>query len=407
MRYDHFSMLPSRAFQRVGGRMTLEGGKDAEAPDYSQLAAASERAAQLGYELGTDQLDFAKQQYNDLAPFFKELTAQQTEIANQTAEQGLDYYEYQKGFRPVEQQMLSDAMQGRDAEIAEYDAANKADAAKLTMDPMGLYDANRREIDRQVDTAVADSQGAYTRAINQAIRQGLRYGSGMNGIKANVGSLGLGQAQATAAAANSARTAGINDVRGRIATGLQLRQQNMSAKNAEKAVDWAKKLDAAGLVKGLPGASAGAYGLAINAGNSAGQNARAPGQDYMAGMSAGSGTIMNGQGQRIQGLSTIANNQTQMAMNSQNSSNEMLGTALGAGMALMSDARMKENVVCVGQDARTGLGVYEFNYVGGTQRYRGVIAQEVLDVMPSAVARGDDGFLRVRYDLLGLAMVEV
>lgn len=26
MKYNHFDMLPERAFQRVGGRMTLEGG---------------------------------------------------------------------------------------------------------------------------------------------------------------------------------------------------------------------------------------------------------------------------------------------------------------------------------------------------------------------------------------------
>lgn len=41
MRYDHISMLPEEAFQPVGKRMTLEGGKGGKtpkAPDYTKLA---------------------------------------------------------------------------------------------------------------------------------------------------------------------------------------------------------------------------------------------------------------------------------------------------------------------------------------------------------------------------------
>lgn len=49
-----------------------------------------------------------------------------------------------------------------------------------------------------------------------------------------------------------------------------------------------------------------------------------------------------------------------------------------------------------------GLGFYRFSYDGGHQVYVGVIAQEVQKVMPQAVVRGQDGYLRVFYDKLGL-----
>ena len=49
-----------------------------------------------------------------------------------------------------------------------------------------------------------------------------------------------------------------------------------------------------------------------------------------------------------------------------------------------------------------GLGFYRFVYNGGDKPYVGVMAQEVRAIAPDAVARGDDGYLQVRYDRLGL-----
>lgn len=49
-----------------------------------------------------------------------------------------------------------------------------------------------------------------------------------------------------------------------------------------------------------------------------------------------------------------------------------------------------------------GLGVYRFVYNGGHTPYVGVIAQEVQQLIPQAVERGSDGYLRVHYDQLGL-----
>jgi hypothetical protein len=49
-----------------------------------------------------------------------------------------------------------------------------------------------------------------------------------------------------------------------------------------------------------------------------------------------------------------------------------------------------------------GLGFYRFAYHGSDRAYVGVMAQEVQPVAPEAVVRGRDGYLRVRYDRLGL-----
>jgi hypothetical protein len=51
-----------------------------------------------------------------------------------------------------------------------------------------------------------------------------------------------------------------------------------------------------------------------------------------------------------------------------------------------------------------GLGFYRFAYYGSNRAYVGVMAQDVQTVMPEAVARGRDGYLRVLYDKLGLKL---
>jgi hypothetical protein len=47
-----------------------------------------------------------------------------------------------------------------------------------------------------------------------------------------------------------------------------------------------------------------------------------------------------------------------------------------------------------------GVGFYRFRYNGSDKAYVGVMAQEVQMVVPEAVVRGSDGYLRVFYDKL-------
>ncbi|MTV16774.1 DUF3300 domain-containing protein [Bradyrhizobium elkanii] len=73
----------------------------------------------------------------------------------------------------------------------------------------------------------------------------------------------------------------------------------------------------------------------------------------------------------------------------------------GGGGGRRSDIALKHDIELLGHLAN-GLGYYRFSYLGSNKSYVGVMAQEVEQVMPAAVARGADGYLRVYYDKLGL-----
>jgi hypothetical protein len=73
----------------------------------------------------------------------------------------------------------------------------------------------------------------------------------------------------------------------------------------------------------------------------------------------------------------------------------------GGGRGRRSDIRLKHDIVLLGH-LDDGLGFYRFSYNGSAKAYVGVIAQEVQQVIPQAVTRGRDGYLRVNYDALGV-----
>jgi hypothetical protein len=83
-----------------------------------------------------------------------------------------------------------------------------------------------------------------------------------------------------------------------------------------------------------------------------------------------------------------------------------LGPCVGDDLSDSSDVRVKENVRRVGTTV-FGLPLYHFRYIGQPETYEGVMAQEVLKVMPRAVSVGADGFYRVNYRALGTAMRRV
>ena len=66
-----------------------------------------------------------------------------------------------------------------------------------------------------------------------------------------------------------------------------------------------------------------------------------------------------------------------------------------------SDVALKHDIVLLGH-LDNGLGFYRFSYNDSDKTYVGVMAQEVEAVVPEAVVRGRDGYLRVFYDKLGL-----
>jgi len=78
-------------------------------------------------------------------------------------------------------------------------------------------------------------------------------------------------------------------------------------------------------------------------------------------------------------------------------------TASGKPLA-SSDRRLKTGITRVGTHP-AGFGLYRFKYLWSDTEHVGVLAQEVLDVMPHAVIHGDDGFLRVDYAAIGMEMM--
>ena len=75
---------------------------------------------------------------------------------------------------------------------------------------------------------------------------------------------------------------------------------------------------------------------------------------------------------------------------------------LGAKIGVKkSDVRLKTDITRIGTAAH-GLPLYSFRYIGETDLYEGVMAQDVLHVVPSAVSVAEDGYYRVDYEQLGI-----
>ena len=70
---------------------------------------------------------------------------------------------------------------------------------------------------------------------------------------------------------------------------------------------------------------------------------------------------------------------------------------------MASDIRLKENIIKVG-NSPSGINIYEWNYKGNTQRYRGVMAQEILERHTEAVALQPDGYMSVYYGKIDVKM---
>ena len=334
-------------------------------PDYTPLAEASAEAARIQAGLGREQLAFAREQYDRSAPILEQIANQQMSAQNEQMAQARDYYDYQKDtYRPLERGLVADA-QRFNTEAYRNDLASRAAA----------------------DAGVAFGQ---SQAMNQRAMAAM-------GANPNSGRFaGMQQASSLAQAANRAN----------VMTGARTQAEQMG---------YARKLDAAGLGRGLAGASAAAYGGATNAGSQAGLNAQSAWQNYMGNMAIGAGTIGSGQQMQISGLSSVLDSQTKAYINSQDSILGDLGGALGGAAAAKtaffgSDRRIKENIEEVGVDQRTALTLYEFNYkkeVGDPNiRYRGVMADEVELSYPDAVGEYN-GFKTVHYAMLGIEMKEV
>ena len=85
-----------------------------------------------------------------------------------------------------------------------------------------------------------------------------------------------------------------------------------------------------------------------------------------------------------------------------------VGLNVATGIAAISDKRVKDNIDRVGTSPK-GYGIYEWNYRGESpdERYRGVIAQDVVKQNPMAVTILENGLLGVYYDKLDVELEAV
>lgn len=75
------------------------------------------------------------------------------------------------------------------------------------------------------------------------------------------------------------------------------------------------------------------------------------------------------------------------------------GLATLGGAAIMSDKRLKENIKEVAS-LPSGIPVYEYNYIWSDKPEIGVMAQDVLKVIPEAVVMTNSGYYAVHYEML-------
>jgi len=314
------------------------GGKSQPAPDYSGMESVAR-----------EQLRFSKQQYADMRPIVEQISQSQIAAQEQQMQQAGDYYQYQQEtFRPLEQGLVAQAQEFN------TDAYRQAQAQ--------------------------EASAAAARAFGTARDSTARYQA----------------ARGVNPASGAARGAGLQ-------TQLQeaaMRAQGMTgARNQAQQLGYARQLDAAGLGRGLAGASTAAYSGAVGAGSQASNVAQSAGNNYQAGLAGAGQTYGN-----------LASTQASVFSAGLQAQGEMMGAALGAGATIYaSDMRLKENVSEIGKDAYTGLNLYHFSYINDpdSTMYEGVMAQEVLNFMPEAVVLTEDGFYAVDYNMLGLEMKQV
>jgi hypothetical protein len=245
------------------------------------LAAQGDRAAQLSYDLGQERLAFERQQYQDMLPIAQQVSEAQLAAQEEQMRQARDYYDYQTGtFRPLEQGLVRQAQE---------------------FSTEGYREGLAREAAAAAGRAFGTTQGMTQRA---AAARGVNIASGAGMAMANQNMLGLAAQRAGAM------------------TGA--RQQ------AEQ-IGWARQLDAAGLGRGLAGASSGAYSGAVGAGSAGLTSAALPGQNLSSGMAGAANTMLTGTGQSLSAYNSLYGGATTSANAAYGNYMGVLGGLVGMG----------------------------------------------------------------------------
>lgn len=271
--------------------IVMFGGKAPKPPDYSQVAAADSKAAQMQFDLGQEQLDWGKAQYEDIWPYAQHYLEMQNETT--AFEQGrakAAYTDWLDVYKPVEFGFAKTAMEYNTPERAE------ANAGAAMADVTSQFDAARRASAMQLESYGIDPSQTRYGALDLSAR--------------------INQAASTAAAGTQSR-------RNTEATGLALMGE------------------AVNIGKGYAGNIAQAFATSTNAGKSGvgaandtyktGAAAMGSPTSYM----AGGNTAL---GNQAQAMNYGFNNQLGAAnFNAQQSAGvgNMIGGALGFGLGFL------------------------------------------------------------------------
>jgi hypothetical protein len=255
-------------------------------PDYSGVAAASQKSAELSYKLGQEQLAWAREQYASDRVITDEVVGMSMDIARQNQKTAMeDRARYQNTYQPLEDELVAEAKSYASPERRELEIG-KAQAAVAQQFDQQRAAAMQNLQDYGVDPTSGRGQGADIAMRTQ-------------------------QGAATAAAGNQA-SAMVD------ATGRALRSEALN------------------IGKGYPGQIAGQYGTALQGGN-LGINSQ------LATTASGANTMGTGaqwQGLGNQAVSAWGNTlnmgyQNQMAQfNANNQGGSGWGSAIGAGLGI-------------------------------------------------------------------------
>lgn len=359
--YEHL-MLPLGAFEpRPGGGMRLYGGKGNSAPPPDpRLVEAQIRS--MGIQ--DDVIQRVMQQSEEIQPLQREqmqfgLDANRTAFEQSQADR--NYALERRGrLTGLQDQMIGEAR--------DFNAANRG--AELAA-----------QAGADVEQAFANQRQASGRAM---ARMGINPNSGRS--SAMDAQMSMDQATAKAGIQGGARQAAR-------AEGRALTDRASNALSGYPAM---------GMSTTGSGAGFGAAGINIANQGLAGMNSGFGAAGTMAGQMGQNATSMYG------AMGSYKNGADNAAANA-NPMGALLGAGaqLGAATILKSDPRLKQDIELAGRDERTGLNLYEFAYKDMPhERWRGVMADEVLQVMPSAVHTNEEGFMSVDYGALGLEMTQ-
>jgi hypothetical protein len=246
-----------------------------------QFADQADRAAQLSYDLGQDQLAFSRRQYEELSPLARQVAQSQMAAQDEQMRQARDYFDYQQQtFRPVEQGLVRDAERFSTEGYREQLAGQAAAAA---------------------GRAFGVQQDMSQRAMAS------------RGVSANSGAALALQAQGNL---------GLAAQRANAMTGARTQAEQMG---------FARRLDVTGLGRGLAGASTAAYGGATGAGSAGVNAAMAPGNQFMQGMGQAGNTMLAGSGQALGAYGSLYSGANQAAMGAQENYMGLLGGLVGMG----------------------------------------------------------------------------